>query len=368
MRRFASCSLPWVLLFLAGCATVPTARSGVSRVPSLASQRIFIGGLAYLPAEALVQALEGQGSWDQEAQVWMLRAGTHELRVAAGMPVALVDGSPYRLAEAARFQSGRLLLPEALWSKQLSRWILIPAPAGRQPGPGRSRLATIVVDPGHGGHDPGAIGLGGLREKEVTLDVAKRLRDLLGRDGFRVVMTRYDDRFIPLNQRAQLANREGADLFISIHANASRRRSVSGFEAYYLSEATDDHARALAASENADLPEELGGTISQETQAILWDLLYTEHRTESSELAQQICRGLSGRQIASKNRGIKSARFAVLKRSRMPAVLVEVGFVSHREEESRLRQPWYRQQLAEGIRQGVLSFKQNLERTYALAR
>jgi N-acetylmuramoyl-L-alanine amidase len=227
---------------------------------------------------------------------------------------------------------------------------------------------TIVLDAGHGGHDPGAVGPTGLREKTVTLEVAKSLRDLLVRDGFRVIMTRYDDRFVSLGGRSAVANREEADLFVSVHANASRRRSISGFEAYYLSEATDDQARALEAAENTALPEEVGRPISSDTEAIIWDLLYTEHRAESLELASDICRGMSGAGIVSRNRGVKSARFAVLKGARMPAVLVEVGFVSHRDEEVRLRRPDYRTRLAEGIRQGILRFRDRLEREYARAR
>lgn len=363
MRKGSSFVWALTALLLSGCATgAGSLRAGV---PALYAERVYLGSTAYLPADALARVLRGEASWDRQAQVWILRAGSHELRAASEMPVLLLDGTPHRVAAAPRFHEGRFFLPEQLWSKQLARWAVAPGLAVPARG---GRIKTIVVDPGHGGHDPGAIGAGGLREKEVTLDVAKRLRDLLVRDGFRVVLTRYDDRFIPLNQRAAIANREGADLFISVHANASRSRSVSGFEAYYLSEATDDHARAVAASENARLPQALGGPMSEETETILWDLLYTEHRAESTELARHICRGLNRQGLVSENRGVKSARFAVLKGSRMPAVLVEVGFVSHREEEGRLGQPGYRQRLADGIRQGILFFKQDLERTYAFAR
>ena len=108
-----------------------------------------------------------------------------------------------------------------------------------------------------------------------------------------------------------------------------------------------------------------GHAVSSNSEAILWDLLYTEHRVESSELASQICGGLSGSCVVSKSRGIKSARFAVLKGARMPAVLVEIGFLTHPGEESRLRAPDYRQQIAEGIRRGVLVFRNDMERRVA---
>ena len=219
----------------------------------------------------------------------------------------------------------------------------------------------VSLDAGHGGHDPGAIGRAGLREKSVTLDITRRLRDLLEQEGFRVVMTRDQDRFISLSQRSEVANRQKADLFVSIHANASRRRSISGFEVYYLSEATDDHARAIEAAENALLPSEVGESTPKGTQAIVWDLLYTEYRAESTELAAQVCRGLTKSQIPSQNRGVKSARFAVLKGARMPAILIEVGFVSHLAEEARLRTATYRQRVAEGIRNGILAFQEDYE-------
>lgn len=309
----------------------------------------------------MTQALRGQEQWDSQAQICYLTSGGHELRLAPEMRVALVDGTAVDLAVAPRMEGGRLLVPERIWSDWLARW---QRPEPVLP-PAGGRIRTIVLDAGHGGHDPGAIGRGGLKEKNVTLEVARRLRDLLVQDGFRVIMTRYDDRFIPLYGRPAIANREGADLFVSVHANSSRSRRVAGYEVYYLSEATDDHARALEASENGSLPEEVGRPISSASEAILWDLLYTEHRLESLELASYTCRGLNGQGLPVGSRGVKSARFAVLKGARMPAVLVEVGFISNPNEEGRMRRPEYRQQLAEGIRKGILSFRSQAEREYA---
>lgn len=348
---------------VSGCATVPPAR-GPAADP-LSPHRVRIDGAFYLPAGAVAQALGGQEHWDAETQVWSLTAGDREIRAVPHLPLVLVEGEPWALSRPPRLHNGRLMLPEEVWAKRLARWRLPQAP--ERPAVSR-RLRTLVVDAGHGGKDPGAIGRGGLREKDVVLDIARRLRDLLARDGFRVVMTRYDDRFIPLNGRSAIANRQGADLFLSIHANAARSRRVSGFEAYYLSEATDDHARALAAAENASLPEDVGESVFSGTNAIVWDLLYTEHRAESTWLADQICRGMSRQGLPSQNRGVKAARFAVLKGARMPAVLVEVGFISHPSEEARLRQAAYRQRIAEGIRDGIVKFRDQIERRYVRAR
>lgn len=362
-------TLKWYLapfslfLFLAGCATVPPTRPGIP--VSLGAYRITIGSTAYLPSSAIVKGLDATTHWDPESSIWILTVGPHELRATPQMPTVLVDGEAVALSAAPVVRNGELLLPEQLWKERLSRWIA-PPPIHAPVPPGR--LGLIVLDPGHGGNDPGAIGRGGLREKEVTLDIARRLKDLLAYDGFRVVMTRSDDRFIPLGRRSQIANQEKADLYVSIHANASRNRSASGFEVYYLSEATDDHARALEAAENTSLPSEVGGTLHSGTDAIVWDLLYTEHRAESTELAQQVCWGLKQSGLRSQNRGIKSARFAVLKGSRMPAVLVEVGFITHPKEETWLRTTSYRQTVAEGIRKGILAFKNNFNGRYASSR
>ena len=346
---------------MTGCATVPS--PSIPVFPSaLAAQRVFIDSRPYLPASAVLQELHGQEQWDPQTQIWYLTAGGHELRLAPQISMVLVDGAVYSTAVPPRMEHGQLILPETVWTQWLYRWRVSGPSISRPSG---IRIRTLVVDPGHGGHDPGATGRGGLKEKIVALDVARRLRDLLVSDGFRVVMTRYDDRFIPLQGRSAIANREGADLFISIHANSSRSRRASGFEAYYLSEATDDQSRALEASENAALPDEVGRPTSSATEAILWDLLYTEHRLESLEMASAACRGLAGQGLPTSSRGAKSARFAVLKGARMPAVLVEIGFISNADEEARMRRPEFRQRLAEGIRRGVLTFRKEVEQKYA---
>jgi len=349
------------VVLLHGCATAPHRPMGAS---FLMANRVTIGSVGYLPAPAILQQGSAQGTWDPEALIWTLRAaGSHELRLSPQMSVVLVDGLPQSLPNPPLMKEGQLLLPEFLWTQWIGRWMTPTAPVTVPPS-GVSHLRTIVVDAGHGGHDVGAIGRAGLREKSVNLDVALRLRDLLEKEGFRVIMTRDTDTFIPLGRRSQIANQASADLFVSIHANATRGRSPSGYEVYYLSEATNDTARALEAAENGALPSEVGEPDSEQTEAIVWDLLYTENRTESTELAAHICRGLKGCRLPSQNRGVKSARFAVLKGSRMPAILVEVGFLSHPVEESNLRTASYRQRLAEGIRNGIVAFKRDYEQRF----
>ncbi len=175
-------------------------------------------------------------------------------------------------------------------------------------------------------------------------------------------VTRDDDTFIPLYDRPAVSEEKKADLFVSIHANATRSRWIQGFEVYYLTEAVDDNARALAAVENA--PQELDKNVFrsqvQSLKATLWDMIFTENRKESIELANTIGKTVSHR-MGMKLLGVKGAPFAVLKGSRVPAVLVEIGYISNREGERDLKDATYRQRMAEAIAQGIMSFKQYAE-------
>jgi len=358
------------LLLFSGCAT-PSLPSRVKEPIGFdwTAQRVHIGTQTYLPLDAVATQLRGRQEWDPKSQVWMLTALGHELRLAPHMSVALVDGVPYALSATPILDpNGRLLLPEGLWHDRLFQW---RTPERIPPPVPSVRLKTIVVDAGHGGHDPGALGPTGLKEKTVALAIARFLRDMLIKDGFRVVMTRYDDRFIPLEERSAIANREGGDLFVSIHANASRRRSASGFEVYYLSEATDDHARALEAAENASLPGWVApwqAPVPKDVQTIVWDLIYTEHRAESRRLGEEICWAAAQLGLPWRSRGVKSARFWVLKGSRMPAVLVEVGFITSYDGERHLSNPEIQRRLAQIVRQGILRYRDRLDRDYAYLR
>ncbi len=344
-------------LFFTGCAHGTAVRSGAVP-PSLSVYRTTINSAAYLPLPAVVRELGAEQQWDPETHVWSVTDGPHRLRVSLRIPLAVVDGVVQSLPYSPAVREGELFIPEFLWTRWLSSW----GPAAAQiSAPERRKLKTIVLDPGHGGKDSGAVGKGGLKEKKITLDIALRLRDVLEQDGYKVIMTRSDDRFISLGRRAQIANEASADMFVSIHANASRRRSSSGFEVFYLSDATDDHARALEAAENDSLPLETGEPVSSDTEVIVWDLLNTAFRAESRTLADAVCRGLKAVRVPSENRGVKSARFAVLKGSRMPAVLVEVGFITNPSESGWLNLPDYRQRLADGIRQGIGRYAANVE-------
>ena len=217
-------------------------------------------------------------------------------------------------------------------------------------------VGTIVIDAGHGGKDSGALSPGGGQEKKVVLDIAMRLRDILKkRLKFNVVTTRNTDRFIPLEERTGIANTKKADLFISIHANASRNRRAHGVSTYFLNLSTDKQAMELAALENSTSTKNIG-----QLQSILNDLMKNSKIKESSRLAGCVQAALVKQLRKSysnvSNLGVKQAPFYVLIGAQMPSVLVEVSFISNKMESQRLASPAYRQKIAEGVAEGVQKY------------
>jgi N-acetylmuramoyl-L-alanine amidase len=225
-------------------------------------------------------------------------------------------------------------------------------------------IERIVIDPGHGGEDSGAVGRNGLIEKEVTLDIANRLKKLLDEDkDLAVILTRDKDELVPLEQRAEISNENKADLFISIHTNASKKRSARGFETYFLSAAKNEEARTAAALENSSLRFEQTSNSSQnllDLDFILMDLVQNEFLAESSDLASMIQRRLK-KELFIPERGVNQAEFVVLNKTYMPAVLVETAFISNPEDESLLRKDSFRQQVAQAIFESIKEFKKKYE-------
>ncbi len=220
---------------------------------------------------------------------------------------------------------------------------------------GPTRLRTVAIDPGHGGAETGAEGRAGLLEKDLALSIARRVRDLLQeRLGLEVILTRDGDRDLALDERTALANKNKADLFISIHADASPSRDAAGSSVYFLSysssgaegEVTSARGRGSATSGDAGL------------DFILWDMAQASHLSQSSRLAEIFQEELLSATGTEKgNRGIKQNTFVVLKGATMPAVLVEVGFISNPHEEEQLKTSEHQERLAEALYRGVLRFK-----------
>ena len=223
-------------------------------------------------------------------------------------------------------------------------------------------LRTIVLDAGHGGHDSGAVGPGGLMEKELVLEVTRRVARLLeDRANVKVLLSRDGDHFVTLKDRTSFANRAGADLFVSIHANAHRVVASEGVEVYFLSsEATDNAARQLASAENSvvqlEKPTSARAGRSEIVRTMLWDLAQAEFQTESSRLAETVLDSMS-QSLRIPNRGVKQAGFYVLGGAAMPAILVEIGFVTNPKEERRLKDAKYRDEIARAIFSGLADYK-----------
>lgn len=217
------------------------------------------------------------------------------------------------------------------------------------------KVKRVVVDAGHGGHDTGAIGKNGTREKDVSLSIAKKLADKLEAMGLEVVMTRDDDTFVKLEDRTRIANRERGDLFISVHCNAAPTPKLRGIETYTLNTSSNRYSIRLAARENATTERGVG-----DLQYILADLATKANTGESTRLAERVqqtlVRNLSASYKNVKGLGHKEALFFVLLGARMPAVLVETSFISNEEEETRLADDSYQQSVADSIAEAVDGF------------
>jgi len=229
------------------------------------------------------------------------------------------------------------------------------------------RAKVLVIDPGHGGVETGATGPTGLREKDVALDLSQRLQRRFLRDKrLTVVLTRDEDRLIGHDERTAIANHNRADLFLSIHLNASPRSAATGAETYFLSsDATDDAARTLAALENGssgvDEKQISAGAQGENLDLVLWDLAQNQYLAESSLLAERVQWHLNAL-TQTRDRGVRQAPFRVLMGATMPAVLVEVGFISNPEEEERLRDLEYRGRVVDAIEAAVRDFLRELDR------
>jgi len=226
--------------------------------------------------------------------------------------------------------------------------------------PSAEEIQTIVIDPGHGGRmEPGAQGKYGTLEKDITLALALKLKDVIERNRpVRVVLTRDTDVSVSLENRAAIANTNKADLFISIHVNSSFRKEARGSETFFLgTEALDDEARRLAYLENnpADVERGIGGDNEDEITMILWDMAQSAYLKESSLLAETIQEELN-HLLGTKNRGIKQIPFKVLTGVACPAVLVEVAFISNPDEERKLLTEWFQNNVVEAIYRGVESY------------
>jgi N-acetylmuramoyl-L-alanine amidase len=260
--------------------------------------------------------------------------------------------------DAPHFQlpvlSGKPLAPAANSTGKFS--------VARQLGLGVSR---IVIDPGHGGHDPGATAFS-VSEAELVLDVALRLETLLQSQGIEVVLTRRTNDYLSLEERTTIANRESADLFLSIHANASANATVRGIETYFLNFALNRQAERVAARENA-ASEKTMNSLPGIIKAITLNSKLNESRDFAALIQRSLVRGLTPSNNALKDLGVKQAPFMVLIGASMPSVLAEIAFVTNRQEARLLKSPAYRQKIAESLLSGILKYQQALKKIQTAA-
>jgi len=269
--------------------------------------------------------------------------------------IVLATGRGYRRVDTFELKNPTRLVVDLQGTRTAQA---VPVPAAPQ-----KPLPVIVIDPGHGGVEVGAVGPSGLLEKDLTLDLARRLKALLERQGVTVVLTRDEDRVLPLDDRTAIANHNRAILFISIHLNASKRKSAVGAETYFLATAaTDAEARTLAGLENKayEPPDAAGPVATPATpqdhglELILWDLAQNSFLVESSRLAEAIQTELNTA-TGVRDRGVRQAPFRVLMGATMPAILIEAGFISNPEEEARFKADAYKDKVADAIARAVAS-------------
>lgn len=344
------------VLYFSGCATVPT-RETIAGYD--------INGVYYLPLVTLCELKGISWEYDTFTRSVILTKDLHKINMMVGDTLVLVDGNPVHLKEPVDIYQGAVVVPYK-FKEQILDTLFKGAYAEHKAAEVSLKIKKVVVDAGHGGHDPGAIGKTGLREKDVNLDIAKRVTGLLKAQGINVIMSRSNDTFIPLHRRAEIANDSKADLFVSIHSNANRVRSLNGFEVYYVAPSVSDSKRAYAAARSDKLNLDNAHFASQDLdlKATVWDMIYTYSRAESIELSRSICR-ITDKNMDCRIIGIKGARFEVLRGAQMPAVLIEVGFLSNHEEESKLKNSYYRQKIAESIVQGIEDYSKDLVLTEA---
>jgi len=341
-----------------GCAT--TGRNG-------AFSTIRINGARYIALGEFCDARSVARSYDPLTRVATLTGANHQARIVVDDTFILIDGHPHQLPLPVVYSKDGVYIPD-----QFRRDVL-DGLFERQPvvvisdyrgDAGFGSIKKVVIDAGHGGRDPGAIGRSGLLEKEVTLDISRRLAGLLNADGVETSLVRSGDRYITLAGRVVAANRPGNSIFVSIHANANPSKNMKGFEVYYITPRISDTARALssARSEHLALDGSFAATPSLTLKALLWDMIHTYNRSESILLSKSIC-DVTGNSLDTKVIGVKSANYHVLRGASIPAVLVEVGFLSNSSEEQLLKEGSYRQKIAQAIHDGIRDFGQSRDDT-----
>ena len=294
--------------------------------------------------------------WDGVTQVVMMEYRGSISKALVGSSIVLIGKQQIILSAPLRRENSTIYVPEDFEAKVLAPFG-VPIRGLGQIG-SFSRVHVIIIDAGHGGKDRGTMALSGMDEKQIVLDVAKRLRILLEGAGIRVIMTRDTDDFISLPERTIIATRGGADLFVSIHVNSNQDHAVSGFLVYYLDAISRKDMNEEQRKENERIfLRGLRADDSATLLAVVTDMMDTFKTAQSQKLAKSIVREAREEpQVKVRGDGIRICHFFVVRNTLIPAVLVETGFLSNRQEHNKLISSPYRQKMAEIIARGVLDY------------
>ena len=371
-------------LLLALVKPFPTAANTQSTVPATIPT-LVIAGHPYVSIEDLAAALSARIEYvSLKDKVLLHRANGPDLVFTVLSSVYLVGAALFRAPYPTRVENGKFYVSADVASQlrlliakpqpRVEGLVVSPPQPKKHQAPSgevlkkRWAIDRIAIDAGHGGKDPGAVGPGGTREKDITLAVAKRLGEKLRKAlGVEVVYTRTTDVFVKLG-RTRIAREAKADLFISLHCNAGKRRGAGGIEVYFLSEAKTDAAAEVARRENAAFEIESDEPVDEEMkntlQGIKLGILSSQYLKESQDLAATIRSSLVKRFKNLDDRGVKQANFYVLRGTMgsMPSVLVEMGFISNPKEEKLLKKGSFQKDMAVAIFEGIRLFKRTHER------
>jgi len=326
--------LLFLIISITGCAS--TSQGSFIRKPSKSS---------YIDIDSFCQENNFQYSYDTIDDIVTMHSPEKEIKLLLNSPVVSIAGSILNFKNAPLYYQGNIFIPRQIENVINSREFVVFKPL--------FAIKTVVIDPGHGGKDPGAVSPRGLKEKIINLQISKYLKQELQKQGFKVFLTRDKDNYLSLRQRVDFARKNNADLFISIHTNSSHSQKLSGAEIYYLLPSrinSRERSIRLARSEKFQ-----GKDIGFDVEAMLWDLIITKNYSFSVELSDALY--FAFKDFGFKVRSPKKAPFYVLRYAYVPSVLVETGYLSNYYEEKALRGKHYQKQIAQAVTAGVMKLK-----------
>lgn len=335
------------MCFISGCATQQPV---ISPPPISGTQEVSL--------KYLCEKHHAFCQWESLDQVVTISLGGELAKVLVGSDIVLLDEKTVFLNRPVQMRNGAVKVSSDFETKIFGG----KEAKVRAPLKGKyflKKIRKIVIDAGHGGKDPGTLGRGGSKEKYIVMDISKRLEKILKKRGIDVIMTRRNDTFVSLKKRTEIASRSNADIFVSVHANSSPSRGVQGVEVFSLKNLSilEKNEEQRKVNHKLLLKSLDAKAKSSEVEDIIAEMLYVYKQGESAYLAEKVAKKTASF-VKVKNRGAKHARFYVLRNTLIPAILVEVGFLSNPREERLLKTKAYRQKLAEGLARSLLDYAQ----------